>query len=79
MIISLYTLLTAVADSFANQMKGLMHQENVDIVIQSKFSTTPLSSSISPKVVTQIAHIAEVKSMVGIVLGRKRLDRKSVV
>ena len=47
MIISLYTLLTAVADSFANQMKGLMHQENVDIVIQSKFSTTPLSSSIN--------------------------------
>ncbi len=79
MIISLYTLLTAVADSFADQMKGLMHQENVDIVIQSKFSTTPLSSSISPQVVTQIAHIAEVKSMVGIVLGRKRFEDRNMV
>ena len=79
MIISLYTLLTAISHSFTDQMSGLMNQEGVDIVVQSKYATNPLSSLIPPEQVRQIRDMDEVKSQVPIVLGRKRFENRDMV
>jgi len=78
MIISLYTLLTAISNSFADQMSGLMDQEGVDIVVQSKYATNPLSSLIPLEQVRQIRDMKEVKSQVPIVLGRKRFANRDI-
>ncbi len=79
MIISLYTLLTAISNSFADQMSGLMDQEGVDIVVQSKYATNPLSSLIPLEQVRQIRDMKEVKSQVPIVLGRKRFANRDMI
>ncbi|MCH9739795.1 MAG: FtsX-like permease family protein [Epsilonproteobacteria bacterium] len=79
MVISLYTLLIAIANSFTGQIKTLMQQESVDIIVQSKFSTTPISSSISEDIVKKIITTDGIKSHVGIVLGKKRLEDRSAI
>lgn len=79
MIISLYTLLTAIAHSFADQMSELMDQEGVDIVVQSKYATNPMSSVIPPEQVHQIQEMDEIKSQIPIVVGRKRFENRDMV
>lgn len=78
MIISMYTLLTAVANSFTGQLSTLIKQENVDIIVQSKFSATPISSTISHKLVTELTSDPLVGSQVAVVLGKKRFEDRSI-
>lgn len=79
MIICLYTLLTAIAHSFADQMRSLMDQQGVDVVIQSKYATNPMSSVIPPELVNNISSMDEVQSIVPVVLGRKRFENRHMV
>ena len=79
LVISLYVLLTAIAHSFADQMRNLMEQDGVDVVVQSKYSTNPMSSSLTPAQVEQIQSMPGVRSQEPIVLGRKRLPNRDMV
>lgn len=79
MIISMYTLLTMIANSFTDQLTQTMKAGDVDIIIQSKFSATPLSSSVSHAVSDKIASVPNVKTLHEIVVGKKRLADKSIV
>jgi len=75
----MYTLLTAVANSFTDQLTSVINQEGVDIIIQSKFSATPISSSISQGLVEEIKSDSFVNSCVGVILGKKRFKDRSIV
>jgi putative ABC transport system permease protein len=79
MIISMYTLLSVIANSFTAQMNSVVKAGDIDIIIQSKFSATPLSSSISQDLTEKIASDPNIKSVTAIVLGKKRLPDKTIV
>jgi putative ABC transport system permease protein len=79
MIISMYTLLSVIADSFTEQMNSIVKAGDIDIIIQSKFSATPLSSSISQDLTEKIAADPNIKSVTAIVLEKKRLPDKTIV
>lgn len=79
MIISMYTLLTVIANSFTSQLTHVIKTGDIDIIIQSKFSATPLSSSISRKTIEKIAASPQIKSHVSVVMGKKRLPDRAIV
>ena len=78
MIISMYTLLTVIANSFTGQINQVVKAGDIDIIVQSKFSATPLSSSISQKTAETLTNNPDIKSLTSIVLGKKRLPDKSI-
>ena len=78
MIISMYTLLTVVANSFTGQIDQVIKTGDVDIIVQSKFSATPLSSSVSQRTAESLANDPAIKSLTSVVLGKKRLPDKSI-
>lgn len=79
LVISLYTLLTAVAHSFTGQINSIMQQESIDVIVQSKFATTPIASSLAEETVRQINGMEQIASSVSVVVGKRRLeDRTSV-
>ena len=73
MIISMYTLLTVIASSFTSQLTGILKSGDIDIIIQSKFSATPLSSSIPQEVIEKILNSSDISSSISVVMGKKRL------
>jgi len=74
--ISLYAFLTALTDSYQQQMDTIVQKGDVDIIVQSKFSATPMSSSLSLKQVKNIKMDPRVKSAIGVVIGKIRLPEK---
>ena len=79
MIISMYTLLTSISNSFLGEFKKLMNQEDIDIIVQSKFAATPLASSISSKDFIAITSDNSILESIPLVLGKKRLNKGEIV
>ncbi len=79
MIICMYTLLTAITDSFTNQFKKIFKEENIDIIIQSKFAASPLSSSISQEDLSSILSNNSISNYFTITMGKKRYKDKSII
>ncbi len=79
MIICMYTLLTAITDSFTNQFKKLLNEENIDIIVQSKYSASPISSSISQKDLQAIVSDKSISNYFTIAIGKKRYKDKSII
>jgi putative ABC transport system permease protein len=79
MIISMYMILISIANSFTSQITHAIDAGDIDLIIQSKFSATPLSSAISQKYVQKIASDPEIKNIQSVVVGKKRLPDHSIV
>ncbi len=79
MIIGMYTILTLVAGSFSHQVDQAIRAGDVDIIVQSKFSATPLSSSISEKDRIALQQDPDIKSIHAILLNKKRLDKRRII
>jgi putative ABC transport system permease protein len=75
----MYTLLTAITDSFTNQFKKLLNEENIDIIVQSKYSASPISSSISQKDLQAIVSDKSISNYFTIAIGKKRYKDKSII
>ncbi len=79
MIVSMYTILTLIANSFTTQVTHAIDAGDIDLIVQSRFSATPLSSEISQTLVDEIASDPDIKNAGSIVLGKKRLPDRSIV
>ncbi len=77
MIMSMYLLISSIVSTFIGQYNTLLHQDGVDIVVQEKFSASPLSSIVPPKAISQICRDTKVKSCAKVTLGKGRLKDKS--
>ncbi len=51
LIIMLYSVLTSVGNSFTQQISTVLEQQDIDIVVQAKYATTPVSSIIENAIV----------------------------
>ncbi len=56
MIMSLYVIVTGVGDSFTRQITTLLGQHNIDVIVQSKYAVSPLSSRIPKAMLGDIIH-----------------------
>jgi len=75
--ISLYAFLTAMTASYNQQMSSIIRKGDVDIIVQSKFSASPLSSSIRPGQVKKIEASPEIKSSMPVVIGKIRTQKEN--
>jgi len=74
LIIMLYTILSGIGVSFTKELSRVLEAKNIDIILQSRFSATPFSSSISDATVQEITQWPEVHATQRVIVGRKRID-----
>jgi len=79
LIVMLYTVLTSIGDSFTHQVSSVIEQQDIDIVVQSKYASTPVTSVIDHKMVEKMSHFEGIRSYDALLIGRKRLNGKSTV
>ncbi len=77
LIITLYTVLTSTGDSFTNQINKLINKQNIDIAIQSRYASSPISSKISSDIVEKIKNQEEVLRSEMLLVNRIRIREKS--
>ena len=77
--ISLYVLMTEIGASFHYQMLSIVKGGHVDVVVQSRFSATPLSSSVTVQQIEAISRDPGVKDATSVVMGKIRTSKGAVV
>lgn len=66
LIITLYTVLASVSSSFTDQITNFLGKKNIDIVVQARFASSPVTSKIPPEVaqaIKQMNHVATSESL----------------
>jgi len=79
LVIILYTVLTSIGDSFSKQISLVLDQENIDIVIQAKYATSPVSSIIDTSIVKEIIQLDAITDHNALLIGRKRIKNRASV
>lgn len=77
LVFSLFILLTSIAEELSGQITDTLGEKNIDIVVQSKFATTPLTSAVSQADGNAISALENVSSATMLLIGKKRLNQKS--
>ena len=79
LIISLYTVLSSIGDSFTTQITRIIEQQDIDVAVQAKYAATPISSVIKAESVVEIMNIDGVVSVDSLLIERKRIDDNVLV
>ncbi len=79
LIIMLYTVLTSIGNSFTQQISTVIKQQDIDVVVQAKYASTPVTSIINDTTVDSIIHLDGIHAYDSMLIGRKRLYGKSSV
>ena len=79
LIISLYTVLTSIGNSFTSQISRVISQHDIDIAVQARYASSPVSSKISSEIVNKIINYDYVATTESLLIGRKRLGEKASV
>ncbi len=77
LIILLYTVLTSVGNSFTEQISTLIKDQDIDIAIQSKYASSPITSSMDKNMTDIIVGMDTVKSHDSLLISRTRIRGKS--
>ncbi len=73
MIITLYIIISGIGDSFTSQLNTIFHKQKVDIIVQSKYSISPLSSSIKNSAISSISNLKETKDYGALIIGKIKI------
>ncbi len=77
MIIVLYTVLTSIGNSFNTQILQALEHTGIDIAVQERYASTPVTSMIDMKKAQQIAKIKGIRNVESVLIARKRsADKK---
>ncbi len=79
LIITLYTVLASIANSFTSQVTHFLNQRNIDVVIQARYASSPVTSKIPPEVVQAIREMEYVVSSESLLISHKRLHGKDSI
>ena len=74
LIIMLYTVVISIGNSFNHQLTSVLKSESIDIAVQDRYASTPVSSMIELKHVTEITKIEGIASYEMLLIARKRLQ-----
>lgn len=79
LIIMLYTVLTTIGASFNQQISKMFDANSIDIVVQAKYASTPITSKIPIQLSKDIMLIEGVHSVESVIMARKRIEGKKSV
>jgi len=77
MIMSLYTIIDGVGEAFTKQITSLLGRHNADIIVQSKYSVSPLSSRIPDTIAHDISHDASVYDYGALAIGKLHIRKNA--
>lgn len=75
LVMALYTVLSSIGASFTTQIKKIIDNQNVDIAIQARYASSPISSIIDSSTAQQISSLQEVRSADALLIERKRIKK----
>ncbi len=73
LIILLYTVLTSISNSFTEQISTIVGDQNIDIAIQSKYASSPMTSIIDKNITDEIISMDLVDSYEALLISRTRI------
>ncbi len=76
--LGLYVLLSEIGGSFHQQLLSIVKSGQIDVVVKSKFSATPLSSSITLKELARIRKDPLVKEVTSVLISKIRTRKGGV-
>jgi len=75
LIIALYTVLSSIGVSFTSQITKLIENQDIDVAVQARYASSPISSVIKSDVAKEISAFEEVKTVDALLIERKRLKK----
>ena len=79
LIITLYTVLASVANSFSDQITRFLGQKNIDLVVQSRYASSPVTSKIPPQIAEKIRQMPEITDSESLLISHKKLYGKDSI
>lgn len=73
LIIMLYTVVISIGNSFNDQLETVLKSESIDIAVQDRYASTPVTSMIDLKHVSEIVEIDGIRSYEMLLIARKRM------
>ncbi len=73
-IFALFLVVTSIGRQLSTQITDTLDDKKIDIVVQSKFASSPFSSAIARPTVESIASMDTVANMTRLLIGKKWLD-----
>ncbi len=73
LIVALYTVLASIAQSFTKQVSQLLLQQEIDIAVQARYASSPVTSKIPAELSNKIRLLDDVSSSESIFISRKKL------
>ncbi len=77
LIILLYSILTGISHSFTKQISTLIKDQNIDIAIQAKYASSPVTSIIDKNTTDKIVNMNTVQRYDSLLINRTRIRGKS--
>ncbi len=75
LIIALYTVLSSIGVSFTSQIAKLIENQDIDVAVQARFASSPISSVIKSNIAKEISAFEEVKNVDALLIERKRVKK----
>ena len=79
LIINLYTILASIANIAISELPELVDRAKIDVLIQSKFSSNPLSSSIPMSKLDELLKNSDIKYCNSLIVGKKKISKQASV
>lgn len=76
-ILTLYVVLQSVTDGFSAQIDRLFAAQGFDLIVQSRYAATPVSSSIDEATLRQLRLDPQVSEVDAVLVGRKRYENRA--
>ncbi len=77
LIITLYTVLASTGSSFTKQIEKILNQQDIDIAVQARYASSPISSKIPASTVDKINALEQVSRSEMLLINRLRIRDKT--
>ncbi len=77
LVFALFILLTSIGQELSSQISSTLDAKKIDIIVQSKFANTPLSSSIPKEMAASIVSSPDIHQATSLFIGKKRLSKEA--
>ncbi len=76
-IMALYVLLQSVTSTFEQELERLFSHDGVEIIVQSRYAATPVTSSIKAEIVDRLRSDERIAALEPLIVGRKRVANRA--
>lgn len=77
LVFALFILLTSIGQELSSQISTTISEKQIDIIVQSRFSSTPFSSAITQTDADGLRTYPGISDLTSLLIGKKRIDKTS--